>query len=153
MPKRTVLALDVDGVLLPERCPEPVRYVYSPYANGAVSQETIDCLRIIGKTWKAYWFTSWGIDANKYFSEWLGMRLPEIPLTGDDTQPMKDLKTDSLLAWSRKHPFTRVIVLDDEVKVETPSITTIAIEGVSGLRINDLEKAHQLRKLNSWCGT
>lgn len=109
---RNLVALDVDGTLLPSWQPEGagLDQVTAPYQSpGKLSRAVTE--RLLALDAELVWLTTWGHDANDGFSHILG-RLPVLDSDSED----RWWKAQALHDYVTTHgPYDRIVWLDDEM--------------------------------------
>lgn len=119
---RNLVALDIDGTLLPSWQPEGVAtdVVTAPYQMpGRISRSVTE--RLLALDAELVWLTTWGHDANEAFSPVLG-RLPVLTSDSED----RWWKTQALYNYVQcQGPYNRIVWMDDELSGHTQDVAWV----------------------------
>ena len=131
-----VIALDIDGVLIPTSAREG-REVYSVFNSGLVPLSVINAVRelIAGKP-EIMWFTSWDEETACETFEWLGLgELSAISLAGDPMGTKVEQKVAGMEKFLIDNPRAHVTIVDDEVVLNSTRVNTVSVDSRTGLNV------------------
>lgn len=142
---RPLIALDVDGVLLPFG-PYSGVPVYALQGSGVVPlevQEAVEALSHLKVEMR--WFTTWGSRAaNDAFSDALGMRKPlrGLSITSSEMSMSSavDQKAEAAREFLKFRPWRELIVLDDQVESTHHRMHVIPVNSHTGLQMTHVDE-------------
>jgi len=146
-----LIALDVDGVLLPFG-PCSGEPIYALQGSGVVTPEAQEAVKVLlSLNVEMRWFTTWGARAaNSTFGELLGMRKPlkGVPSTSSEMgmSSAVDQKAEAASEFLKFRPWRELIILDDQVTSMHHRMHVIQVDSHTGLQMAHVDEVTKVLK-------
>lgn len=147
MPNRTIVVLDIDGVLAPlfTYPHDGDAVIRSKWATWIIPAKVISFLQALDEKTEIVWGSNWKAQSNDVSQSLLGKHFEHIDFTDKDGEITEWFKYESFAKFAEQHKHRNIIIVDDEMtdnskhKLSRLGVHCYITDGATGLTDTDIE--------------